>query len=283
MKRLSSLLAVLAIASAPVVSRAQESDARETFEISPVILDVQDGQGSTIGLEFTFRDKKVLREYLPKEEPGEPVNPDAPIRYVSLAYDVSGTAAADEERNPKNFVNGTVDMQYLWSGAKTGALSGGAFLKYEADQSFDDQQSVYGLRVTYGKRNLIRTNDFIGIDLNRGQVDPSGDKSREAALGTTTLSKYYRNELELLYMFPLSEVLPFLNKAVEGFEFNYRYFHEGGAPAAVEAAGLDSFFLKTVRLRLPKQLFIAYSSGKLPFDLEDDEFFELGFSYKLME
>ena len=76
-------------------------------------------------------------------------------------------------------------------------------------------------------------------------------------------------------------MIPLLDKTVEGFEFNYRYFKESSAPGAVKAAGLDTFFLRTFRLNLAKEFFIAYSSGKLPFDVKNDDFFELGLSYKL--
>jgi hypothetical protein len=279
--------AVVFAASIPAYAQETDSaDVLEIFDISPVVLDARDGEGSTIGLDFNFRSRKVLKNFDAEDAPpaeGEAavIDVDASLGDLSLAYVIAGTAAADEERNPKDFLNALVDLQFLRSGPKWGSASGGAFVKYEADQSFDDQQSVYGLRLTYGKRNALRRNDFLAIDLNRGQVDPDGDTARETALGTSALSKYYRTEAELLYMLPLDEVIPFLGKAVRGFEFNYRYFRESGAPAAVKTAGLDSYFLRTFRLNLPRDLFIAYSSGKLPFDLKDDDFFELGLTYQL--
>jgi hypothetical protein len=278
-------LACLAIAMGSQGARAQdaEADPRDKLEISPVILEAQDGQGSTIGLDFSLRGKKVLRQFdsNPPETGTLEGAEDVVLGDVRLTFDLSGTATADEERNPKDFLNAALDLQFSRSAPKWGGASGGAFFKYETDQSFDNEQSVYGLRVTYGKRHALRRNDFIALDLNRGQVDPATDKARGTVLGTTNLEKYYRTQAELLYMFPLKEVIPILGNAVEGFEFNYRYFRESDAPAALKAAGLNSFFLRTFRLKLAKQLFVAYSNGKLPFDLKDDDFFELGLSYKL--
>ena len=70
---------------------------------------------------------------------------------------------------------------------------------------------------------------------------------------------------------------------------SYRYFKELSAPSAVKAADLDEFNFFTVSLRFPAQLlpliesndyelFVSYTSGKLPFGVESDQAFEIGIS-----
>ncbi len=262
-----------------VPSTAQSG--RPTIDLSPVLLDARGGEGTTLGLDFEVNGKRGFVKS--SEDPtADEIDPEVQYSRFALVYRIAGTFAADEERNPKDFVNARVDANYRLSSAKAlGTIDAGGFVTYETDQSFDNEQFVYGISATYGKRNIVRDNDFFGINLRRGQVDPTKDAARQAALGTTSLDKYYRNEAEVLYTIPIQEVIPFIDKLVEGFEFNYRYFHESGAPDAIEAAGIDSFFLRTFRLNLKKDLFIAYSNGKLPFDLQNDEFFTLGFNYKL--
>jgi len=251
--------------------------------ISPILLDTQDGEGTTLGLEFEFSGGRHFTKS--NEDPNAATFEDIDkLRYSGLAatYKVSGTVAADEDRNPKDFINALIDLQYKSSNPDAlGTITGGAFLKFESDQSFEDQQLVYGIGVTYGKLAIFGDLDFFGIDLRRGQVDPKEDESRQAVLGTTSLEKYYRNELEILYMFPIKESIPVIGKMVESFEFNYRYYQESGAPDVIESAKLDRFFLRTFRLNLEHDLFLAYSNGKLPFDVKEDDFFTLGFSYNL--
>jgi len=70
---------------------------------------------------------------------------------------------------------------------------------------------------------------------------------------------------------------------------SYRYFKELSAPSAVKAAELDEFDFFTASLRFPArllpliesnsyELFVSYTSGKLPFGVESDQAFEIGIS-----
>jgi len=282
---------IAAVLSSPCLAQ------KPTQNISPVLLDTKDGEGTTLGLQFEYSgNRKFTRSNeapapsnesssAPGETPPVEVFEDMDtLRYFGLAmkYKIAGTVTAEEENNPENLIDAFIDLKYKFSNPDAlGTIAGGVVLKYEADQSFENQQWIYGLGVTYGKMGILAETDFFGIDARRGQVDPSEDKARQTALGTTSLDAYYRNELEILYIYPIAETIPFLGKMANSFEFNYRYYEETGAPAAVEDARLDKFFLRTFRLNLEHDLFIAYSKGKLPFDVTEDEFFTLGFSYDL--
>jgi len=268
-----------------------------TQSLSPVLLDTKDGDATTIGLQFKYEGGHKFatsnESQAPASEstaapdgtpPVEVFTDPEKLRYVGLAlkYEISGTATAEAENNPENLVDAFIDLQFKSSNPDAfGTITGGALVKYETDQAFENEQWVYGLSATYGKDDIFGKKGFFGIDLGRGLVDPTEDKARQTALGTTSLDKYYRNELEILFIYPIGEAVPFLGKMADSFEFNYRYYQESGAPAAVEAAKLDTFFLRTFRLNLEHDLFIAYSEGKLPFDVQEDEFFTLGFKYDL--
>jgi hypothetical protein len=271
--------AVAAVLSLPCAAEGSSQN------LSPVLLDTKDGEGTAIGLQFKFEgDRKFIRSNEPAGEssPAGVHQPDEERHFVfAMKYKVAGTATVEEDQNPENLVDAFVDLHFKYDPGALGTLTSGILLKYETDQSFDNQQAVYGISFTYGKMGIFEETDFFGVDVRRGRVDPSKDKARQAALGTTSLGGYYRNELEVLYVYPVSATLPLFGKMTDSFEFNYRYYEESGAPAAIEAAKLDKFFLRTFRLNLKHDLFIAYSQGKLPFDVAEDEFFTLGFSYDL--
>jgi hypothetical protein len=115
----------------------------------------------------------------------------------------------------------------------------------------------------------------VALDVAYGRVDPKDDLERKTALGGAPLDAYYRWNIEVLYMYPVK------SKNVSTVEFNYRYFLETNAPAAISNAGLDKHQLGTVLLRLKNEMFVAYSVGKLPFERKNDQIFQIGYSYKL--
>jgi hypothetical protein len=244
------------------------------LELSPVLIDTQDGAGATLGLEFLARGALVSWD-LSTEDTGDDFDLEARLGDLRLEYEAQGAVTADSERNPKNLLDGTLNLSYYFQ-QSFGTFAGGGFVRYETDQSFDDKQSVYGVAVTYGKVNAPFKNDVFAVDVRRGQIDPTDDAERAAALGSTSLDKYYRTDLEVLYIHTLG-----WKDLVRSIEFNYRYFRESSPAASLEAAGLDRFRLITYRLGLPQDLFIAYSTGTLPFDRQSDRIFEVGLTYKL--
>lgn len=244
------------------------------FEFNPTVLDSKDGTGSTLGIEYDIAGSLYSRSF-EMEESGDDFNPDATLGSASIGYSAKGTVAVSKERNPKDFLEFQLDAKLRYAAAGTGSIIGRLFTKYESDQGFENEQSVYGLGGTYGKYSLLANNDFIAFDLGYGQVDPKDDTARKQALGGASLEPYYRWDFEFLYMIPIS------SEKITGLELNYRYFMENDAPAAIKAASLDEFQLATIRLALQHDLYLAYSSGKLPFDRKDDQIFQIGFSYKL--
>ncbi|WP_419318085.1 hypothetical protein ACN2C7_15800 [Caulobacter sp. ErkDOM-E] len=268
--------AITAALIAGVASAAE--DPKEGFTIEPKVLDSSADAGATVALEYAYQKTFKLKD-LSSSDRGNALPDPTPSRgAVTFSVDGSGTATADAERNPKNFLDLSLGLNIDWDpGYETGwgRLLVGGFVKGETDQGFENEQVVWGARGSYGQRDLLASNDFLGLDLKYGLVEPGEDKERQKALGVTDLDDYERLDIEALYMFRTGwDMVPTI-------EFNYRLFKELDAPTVIKAVDLDLHQLATVRFGLGKDLFVGYSTGKLPFDRKDDQTLEIGFSYKL--
>jgi hypothetical protein len=272
--RQAALLLAAAAMTYSSPARVQDAEATEVspFNFRPVVIDGSNSTGATVGLQWDLRrDKNFSFE---DDDEGEDIPPNIALGAGSIGYKLSGTATADRERNPKNFLDALVDvkLRHVQAG---GRLAGGLFAAYEADQSFENRQFAYGLRATAWKRDLPFRRDVLALDLNLGQVDPSKDTARQAALGSSELERYERWNLEFAYKTAIRW------KDVRSLELNYRYYREISPPDAVRAEHLHEHKLGTARLALKNDLFIAYSRGKLPFDRESDKIFEIGWTHNL--
>ena len=256
-------------------AHAQDTDPSAGFKLNPVVLDSNNKSGATVGLEYQFSGKKQLLDLTTNDSGSPVVDPDVAIGTIDLAYQGSGTVAASASRNPMNFLDAQSSLDGSYSGPRTGSMAGGILVKAEADQEFQQTQTLIGGHLTYAKFSVFGQNDFFAVDITYGRIDPGDDQNRKTALGTTELTAYYRWGGEVLYMYPTGW------NFIETIELNYRIFYEPNAPTAIRAAHLETHQLGTIRIGLPANLFVAYSVGKLPFDVEDDHILALGFSYKL--
>lgn len=256
-------------------AHAEDSAPKDGFTIKPVLLDSKDKDSTTLVLEYKFSGKMVLANFTPDDSASPDPTADVPIGSVDIAYKGSGDIATSASKNPKNFLDGQISLDASYSGAATGSFAAGVTVKVETDQTFKKSQSVIGAHATYGKYAVFGRNDFFALDLNYGRVDPGKDADRLKVLGVTSLDSYNRIDGEVLYMYPTGW------SVIQTVELDYRFFYETDAPAKIKAADLDAHQLGTIRLGLPNDLFIAYSSGKLPFDKKNDHILALGFSYKL--
>jgi hypothetical protein len=270
----SALAATLVFGALPAAAQEKEEASKHAFDFKPVMLDSDNSTGSTLGVEYEFKGTLLERNLSTDDSGAGGIDPDVAIGSLDVTYEGSGTIAASADRNPKNFLDAQVDVKFLYS-AGFGSVSAGGFAKIEADQTFDNTQTVVGARATWAKRGVLARNDLIALYANYGSVEPGDDEARKTALAVTELDSYERTEFEAVYIYPTGW------SVVSAIELNYRHFQEIDAPAAIEAAGIDSHTLSTVRLALPKDMFLAYSKGKMPFDRADDKVLEIGFSYKL--
>lgn len=172
----------------------------------------------------------------------------------------------------------------------------------ESDQSFDDKQYTFGVKTGlvprgWGKESILgkcNVLDYIpalirrysGVDdtwqprgtafpsllLGVDRVNPEEGDPRDKAGDN---SDFTRLKLEASFKTLVTqwEADPIY------LEANFRFYHEFGAMQQVKAAGLAEFNYFSAALRLPKNLFVSYSTGKLPLDQSNDKVYEVGLSY----
>ncbi len=104
-------------------------------------------------------------------------------------------------------------------------------------------------------------------------VNPDGMGPRVMVAGDT--SEFWRFGSEVSFKTPLS----YINKTPYYFNASYRYYHELEASAAVSSASLDNFDYWKLSVTTNDGLFISYRSGQLPFDVKDNDAFELGWKF----
>ena len=272
MKKATLFIFFISLLVSEVAISAESDEEKNSFELNPVVIDSKNGTGATVGVEYKIKGT-LLSKALGSKDTTATINPNVTIWLTTIGYDSKGTVAISKDRNPKNFLKFLLNAKLLYSSPKAGIVKGGGYFQYETDQDFSNKQFVYDLGITYVKVSALLKNDSVSIDAHYGQVNPENDSERKAALDTTTLDSYYRWNLEFLYKCPL----PW--KTVRAVEFNYRCFLENNAPAAIKNSGLDKHELTTLFVRLKNDLFIAYSTGKLPFDRKNDKMFLIGFSF----
>lgn len=270
----SSALIILFGGQLATVTKAAEI---EKFDFTPVVLDSRDGSGATVGVEYDLKGNLLRKDFLSTDKGQPGFHPADPFGSAVIGYSAKGTVATSKERNPKNLLEFLLDAKGAYS-APFGQFSGGCFASYEADQAFSNKQFVYGLSATMAKRGILRreteNKDVVALDVKYGRVDPKDDAERQQAIGTTDFKPYYRWDFEFLYLVPIKW------KKLETVELNWRYFLENGASDPVKSAGIDIHQLASIRVGLSNDMYVAYSTGKLPFDKKNDRIFEIGYSYK---
>jgi hypothetical protein len=152
----------------------------------------------------------------------------------------------------------------------------GADFGYETDQRFEAKNQTFGGFVFVAFEDM-RMHTFMGynnikpsIRIAAETVDPNNQTPRALAGDN---SSYTRMSSEFSLIVPLQKLasLPYY------FTFNYQLYGEVGASDIIKAADLDSYQLKTYSLNTPTGIFVSYSSGRLPFGLENESTVELGF------
>jgi len=63
------------------------------------------------------------------------------------------------------------------------------------------------------------------------------------------------------------------------FEADLKYYKEINPPDKIKKAKLDECIYFKAAITTVEGVYISYSNGKLPFDLIDNEIYQLGFKY----
>ena len=172
----------------------------------------------------------------------------------------------------------------------------------ESDQTFDKKQYTYGAKVglvargwgeesILGKLNVLdyipaliriysavddqwqpRGSTFPSVLIGLDRVMPDGDDPR-SKVGDD--SDFTRLMVEASFKTQLTE----WKTDPVYVEANYRYYYELDAENLVKDAELDNFDYFSIALRLPKNIFVSYATGKLPLDASDDQVYSIGLNY----
>jgi len=172
----------------------------------------------------------------------------------------------------------------------------------ESDQSFKKKQYTYGAKAGLVARGwgddsilgLLNVLDYIpalirqysAIDdkwrprgsafpsvlLGVDQVMPEGDDPRAQA-GDDSDFPRFKVEASFKTLFAEWKTDPVY------LEANFRFYHEFSASQAVKDAKLDEFTFFSIALRLPQNIFVSYSTGKLPLNEADSQVYSIGLDY----
>jgi hypothetical protein len=279
-KSTNSLLIALATCFTTTVWCSEEDNSLETkpnkSDFKPVVFDSDKTDSSTLGIEYEFSGSLFNHDLDSKDDSNCSTFPCSKtiISSALIKYDLSGVLAENANNNPKNFVEFDLQGNYFRASVESKIIwSAGLYIKYETNQTFDDKQFVYGVNGELSHRDLFRSNDFAFLQVKVGTVDPTNDEARQAILGND-LDSYDRVDIEIVYQFQIKKGF------LDTFEINYRYFKEINAMPEIKSESLDDFRLITYHLGLTNQMYLAYSSGELPFNQKDNQIFEIGYTYK---
>ncbi|BCD99844.1 hypothetical protein [Marinagarivorans cellulosilyticus] len=266
-----------------VDSRTHSEKWKEGYTISPVMLDSENSSGSSLGLKYDFSrtykfdgsDATVGDDQITPRQIDEAIYGP----YWFTKYRVNGVWTPDEIENPLATSNAKLKVGWgrFQKGYEFGASGIGGF---EGDQDFSNRQNLYGLELyLFSSFSENDNGTFADISVNFEQIDASDDKNRAVL---TDVSEFDRLSGEFTFSYKLEG--NFASKtSITSMQFNYRYFAEQDAPDAIEATGLDTYKLATYLIKFEKGLYVAYSTGALPFDKIDDRVFEVGFSQTLFK
>ena len=224
----------------------------------------------------------------------------------SWELELSGNIALDSEVNPQDFLRS--DIRYELASRDADSFDAdwdidlNACVGYDANQTFTQRHVRYGLDVEIislnsgdpsqptwwwladypaaalrylsgASRDFAPTylpNLYFGID----QIAAGGDDPRSQVGDDGDFARFYA---EIEYR-PI--VLGIGDESQWSLDVSYRYYKELDPDAAVRAAELDEYaFLKVDFLRPEVNGFFArYVNGQLPFDLNDGEAFQIGWT-----
>lgn len=284
MKKIIPVLLTSTLLAASLPATAQ-NDAASHFEFHPLVIDSSQTNaataaeaarhdGSSVGVLYKFSGDLLNKPFAAKDS-GDSFNANATLGAAVLSYNGRGIVTAASDRNPRDFQEFGLDGKLRYSAAGKGSVLGGLFVKLETNQRLSRYQMVLGLAASYGKYGVLRSNDFIGVDLNYAHVSPHGDYPTMTGGSPHGLDTFYRANMELLWMIPIE------SNMVKAVELNYRHFQTHHASRAVMDAGQDRQNLSTVRIGLKNDMFVAWGNGRLPFDQISKRMVQIGFSYQL--
>ena len=250
-----------------------------TKKINPTIINNEVGD-SAIGLDFLYKNyfgdmasqcgnKKTSTEgySVAGEDVILPIDDNSEGGHLI----VDGTVSFENDILPKELI--TIDAGYTWFRMEEEntqllmfeSAEYTAGIKHETDQNFDESitsASFSGI-AHVSTISLLLGVDYILSDEDEARKVLVEDDNYVRLRGEITVGKGFK-----------------LDKQHFVISWNYRYFKEMDAEDAVVNAGLDKYFISTVKLDfLNSGTYVAYSRGDLPFDHSEGRVFKIGWSH----
>lgn len=155
-------------------------------------------------------------------------------------------------------------------------------MSFDVHLSVEGNQNYSNANTAYGVQGLISASGYPSVRLDIERVDASDNEFRREFTRDDEFDRVSA-EIGYGYVFRASDDRPI------SLYLSYRHFHEISAPDEIKDDDLDSFGYAAISLRFPAalfglvekedfNLFIRYTEGQLPFDREDDEAIEFGFT-----
>jgi len=139
---------------------------------------------------------------------------------------------------------------------------------------FDLPFAIIRLLTGYDARWQVRGSTYPTVLLAIDQVNPQDNGIDEMLVDDESYTRF-RGEASFrtpIAWFGTSQVF---------FGANYRYYQEFGASDAVKATGLDDHAFLTMSVTTDKGFLVTYKTGSLPFNVQDDSGFEVGWKFEL--
>lgn len=281
MKIRDAMFVLCASAFAPLYAVADDAT---SFTLAPVALDSKEGGGSSIGIKyelanaFRFGSSETGKEGNTGSEPLNPAQDLAVLygRSGFLKYGADGTWTVDKADNPASTAQAKIVAGY-GSFQEQASLDLGGFVGLEGDQDYENRNTLYGVELGGHYSFTEDASTYATFVLDYGQVDASADEERMALTGDDAYDRL-SGELQLSYGL---QKLGTARASLISLQLNYRYYQELDAPDIIRDNDQDRYALATFLLRFHKGLYLAYSSGTLPFDKRNDKIFEIGFSQNI--
>ncbi|TQV87577.1 hypothetical protein [Aliikangiella coralliicola] len=267
----------------------QKNSEKEGYTLKPVLLDGSNSNSIALGIEYGLSNGWVFKgeedEYADSDsdvdENGywvDDVNKKVRRNSGYLKYELSGVWTSEEETNPESFSKVKIELGYdYFRPSDSWNKDFDFYLAYsmEGDQDFDNRQEVTSASFSGYFGNPKGT--YIVSIIELGQVDASENEQRMAL---TTIDKFDRlsGEVAFKYKLDFGESRKYKPKSIG---INYRYFSEKSAPQSIKSAGLDKFKRYSIVLKFEHGLYIAYSKGELPFDLQEEKVLKVGLTHNL--
>ena len=252
-------------------STVQSAGAKiKDIDIKPIVFDSAQTENSGLGIEF-YAHAVLYQSSLTNNREGDEIPEEVNLNQFSADLSLKGVISEEKENNPSDFSQLTASVQYLHVGDVQ--LKAGAFASIETTQDGNDKNALFGLSGTYSKFNNIFEKDIFAIQLRISTVDPSDDEKRSTI--APNKDHYQRADIEILYTYNIG------TETLKTLEINYKGFYEIDPPEQIIDAGIEKHRLATYRLGLKNGMFLAYSSGELPFNEQDNQIYTIGFDYAL--